>query len=105
MSDIEIIFTTICLVIILRIIYAGFTGGSDSSPSNAYQLKRLEKKLDLILQNLGIEFKEPPVDGVTELLIAGNKIGAIKKYREQHPEFGLKEAKDAVEMMAKDLGI
>jgi ribosomal protein L7/L12 len=66
------------------------------------QLVRLERKVDLILAHLGIDYVEttppcrlsPEVQAVAR--IPGQKIFAIKLYREQ-TGVGLKEAKDAVE--------
>jgi ribosomal protein L7/L12 len=82
------------------------------------QADRLERKVDLILEHLGIDasaatpirpgaiagdpartgadgaFGLPP--GVSDLLLQGRKINAIKLYREA-TGVGLKDAKDAVE--------
>jgi hypothetical protein len=66
------------------------------------QLVRLEKKVDLILKHLGIEYAEetptcplsPEVQAVARN--PARKIEAIKLHREQ-TGVGLKEAKDAVE--------
>lgn len=41
-------------------------------------------------------------DGVREMLTAGNKIGAIKVYREA-THLGLKESKDAVELIENEM--
>jgi hypothetical protein len=56
----------------------------------------LEQKLDLLLQHAGIQYipRFPPA--ATEALLAGDKIKAIKLYREATGA-GLAEAKDAVE--------
>lgn len=72
-----------------------FTGGDRA------QLIRLEKKVDLILKHLGLEYVETTICGlspeVQELARnPGQKIQAIKLHREQ-TGVGLKEAKDAVE--------
>jgi hypothetical protein len=60
------------------------------------RLKRLEHKVDLILDKLGIEDTTGPSDRVRRLAAEGRKIEAIKAYREEMGG-GLKEAKDAVE--------
>ena len=62
----------------------------------AQRLDRVERKVDLILDNLGINVQPLVIDGVAELLAAGRKIEAIKLYRER-TGMGLKEAKDAVD--------
>ena len=74
------------------------------SPSLHRQLQRIEGKLDLILQHLGLEFPEQAqdswMDEVQALANSGRKIEAIKVYREA-TGVGLKEAKDAVEAMMR----
>lgn len=87
----------------LEVLLSG--GGSSRhqfSGGDRRQLIRLEKKVDLILQHLGIEFKDdcPPSSlssAVQELARnPSQKIQAIRLHREQ-TGVGLKEAKDAVE--------
>jgi len=57
---------------------------------------RLERKVDLILKHLGIDPNQGVDEKIMELMKAGQKIEAIKLYREQ-TGVGLKEAKDYVE--------
>ena len=57
---------------------------------------RLERKLDLILEHLGIDPHQGVDERILELMRSGQKIEAIKLYREQTGT-GLKEAKDYVE--------
>lgn len=64
------------------------------------RLSRLEHKLDLVLEHLGIEDDWPDdLAEVRELIHANKLINAIKAYR-QVTGASLKEAKDAVEQMA-----
>ena len=64
------------------------------------RLSRLEHKLDLVLEHLGIEDDLPDdLAEVRELIHANKLIAAIKAYR-QVTGASLKEAKDAVEQMA-----
>lgn len=67
------------------------------------QVAAMNRKLDLILANLGIEYAEPVHAVVAEHIAAGNKIAAIKAYREQ-TGVGLAEAKREVEALARTLG-
>ena len=63
------------------------------------QLARVERKLDLILKQLGLETKltvETPAR-VQELALTGRKVEAIRVLRETNPWMGLKEAKHYVE--------
>ncbi|QLY29985.1 hypothetical protein [Nocardia huaxiensis] len=63
------------------------------------KIDRLERKLDLILEHLGIPDPTVPYDyaEIDELLRQGKAIHAIKMYRELVPGASLLEAKDAVE--------
>ena len=64
------------------------------------RLRRIDRKLEMIVQELGIELPETVVSclssEVCRLAENGEKIEAIKLHREQ-TGVGLKEAKDAVE--------
>jgi hypothetical protein len=69
---------------------------STSSSDNLQRLRRIERKVDLILSHLGIDPSQGVSQQVMEHMKAGQKIQAIKAYREQTGA-GLKEAKDHVE--------
>ncbi|TMD48421.1 MAG: hypothetical protein E6I93_13480 [Chloroflexi bacterium] len=73
------------------------------------RLLMLERKVDFLFSELDLEAKfqeflaaavPPRMDDVVALLRQGNKIGAIKLYQEKMG-VGLREAKDAVELMQK----
>lgn len=75
-----------------------------AAPADNY--RRLDEKINLILQRLEIPFV-PPQDTafyaeIRSLLWAGQKIEAVKRYRESF-NVGLKEAKDAVEAIEKEM--
>jgi hypothetical protein len=102
-TDYVIIGLIVSLIIspIVRLLAVGSAASTDWRPSDAYRLFRLERKLDLILKHLGIEYAEPAAPGglseeVRRLAHSATKIRAIKLHREQ-TGLGLKEAKDAVE--------
>ncbi|MFF2196237.1 ribosomal protein L7/L12 [Streptomyces sp. NPDC058157] len=60
---------------------------------------RLERRLGLVLEHLGIEEPEPAgLDGVRALMREGRTVSAIKAYREITGA-GLAEAKQAVESL------
>lgn len=67
-------------------------GGANLAP----RLRSLERKVDLILGSLGIDPNQGVDKQVAELARSGQKIEAIKLYREISG-VGLKEAKDYVE--------
>jgi len=66
------------------------------SPKARGNNSRLERKVDLILKHLGIDPNQGVDEKIMELMKSGQKIEAIKLYREQ-TGVGLKEAKDYVE--------
>lgn len=63
------------------------------------RLGLLERKIDAVLEHLGVPIIEPGFEQVEELLRQGRKIQAIKVYRERTGA-GLAEAKDAVERLS-----
>jgi hypothetical protein len=83
-----------------------FFGGRRGIPEpQARRLAAIERKLDLIMENLGIEEPAPEVDAeVLRELQAGRKIQAIKAYRAA-TGVGLKEAKDDVEAVGRRYGL
>lgn len=69
------------------------------------RLEAVERKLNLIMARLEIHEPEPDVPGaILEELLKGHKIQAIKEYRAATGA-GLKEAKDAVELIARQRGL
>ena len=62
-------------------------------------LLRLERKIDLILEHLGLDLNQGVREKIMEIMKADKKIEAIKIYREQTGA-GLKEAKDYVESLS-----
>jgi hypothetical protein len=83
---------TIWLVLILGL----FLMAQYLSTTTNGSSKRLERKVDLILKHLGLDPYQDVNPQVIELLKSGQKIQAIKLYREQTGA-GLKDAKDYVE--------
>jgi ribosomal protein L7/L12 len=76
---------------------------SDNSLSLRYQLNRVEAKLDLLLRQAGLALPVDPLDTeVKNLLRANQNIAAIRLVR-QTTGMGLKDAKDWVEMIAKEV--
>lgn len=69
-----------------------------ASGGNEARLARLEAKVNLVLDKLGVEH-DTPSDEVRLYLARGMKINAIKAYRDQNPGVGLREAKEAVDAM------
>ena len=92
-------------------VFAGMGGFfSRSSASNdQVRLVRLEAKLNLLLDRLGVEHDVPssehdaPGEEVRDWVLKGRKINAIKAYRDQNRRVGLKEAKDIVEALEQQM--
>ena len=82
------------LVAILVLVLLSMLGRGGSG--NSTRLGAIERKLNLILANLGIDPCQGLDAQIVELMKTGQKIQAIKLYREQ-TGVGLKEAKDYVE--------
>jgi hypothetical protein len=92
MSDINLFIQIIFTLAIGFVLGKSFTGAASSSE------KILDKKLDAIIEHLGISFdpyKNIPSSILDELTL-GNKTKAIKLYRE-FSGAGLIEAKEAIE--------
>ncbi|MFF5175870.1 hypothetical protein ACFY3U_25050 [Micromonospora sp. NPDC000089] len=64
----------------------------------AWRLGEIERRLTLVMDQLGVVDEGPTLPGVREQLASGNKIKAIKAYREATGA-DLRTAKDAVEAM------
>lgn len=65
----------------------------------------LEQQLQVLYRHLGIQYSDPAsLDDVGAALSQGNKLEAIKLYREKTGT-GLAEAKAAVENLARKLGL
>lgn len=63
------------------------------------RVARVERKLDLVLEHLGLDGEDPRMGEVVSLVRTDKKIQAIKVYREITGA-GLKEAKEAVDRLA-----
>ncbi|MEN3611719.1 hypothetical protein AAH979_19440 [Plantactinospora sp. ZYX-F-223] len=68
------------------------------------RLRRVETKLDLVLGHLGLALPEPALPQVVAHLERGEKIAAVKAYREATGD-GLREAKEAVDRLAAQRGL
>ncbi|MEU0551468.1 MULTISPECIES: ribosomal protein L7/L12 [unclassified Micromonospora] len=96
----------IAVVLSLVLVFLVAGGGRRSDADQlARRLAVVERKLDLIMAHLDIHEPELEAPGaVLQELLAGRKIQAIKAYREA-TGVGLREAKDAVELLARQRGL
>ncbi len=63
-------------------------------------LARLERMLDAALARLSVTYNDESADPVRNLVRSGEQIAAIKRYRDEHPGVGLREAKAMVDAIA-----
>ncbi len=89
MADMNLTLTCLLIASILLLFW---TSGRD----NSVHLTRIERKVDLLLTHLKIDPTQGVNQEILELLRSGQKIEAIKRYREQTGS-GLRETKDYVE--------
>ena len=70
------------------------------------QVAELDRKMTFLLRHLGIQYvnARPPPDDVERLVLAGDRIGAVKLYQSRHA-VGLVQAKHAVDDIAARLGV
>lgn len=63
------------------------------------RVERLEKQLLVVSEKVGVPMEDPRAgisDEVAELVRAGDRMGAMKKYRELNPGASVDEAKAAI---------
>jgi ribosomal protein L7/L12 len=97
----DILATVALVVLLVGLILLGLAGSSNARREQqraAARLTVIDRKLDAIVAHLGISMpdREPP--GVLRLVLAGEKIAAIKPYREATGA-SLLDAKNAVEVI------
>ncbi len=99
----------LAVALAFAVVALGFSGVALTRPSNGPEVERklalIDRRLNLIMEHLDIAEPQPPaVPSVVQELEQGRKIQAIKLYREQ-TGVGLREAKDAVEEIARQRGL
>jgi len=63
------------------------------------RVERLEKQLLAVSEKVGVPMEDPRAgiaDEVVELVRAGDRMGAMRKYRELNPDASVDEAKQAI---------
>jgi hypothetical protein len=70
------------------------------------EVKSLDRKVTFLLRHLGVEYRDPspPSDEVAQLVIQGDKVGAIRLFMKKHG-VDLLQAKQAVDDIAGRLGL
>ncbi|EPD56180.1 MULTISPECIES: ribosomal protein L7/L12 [Streptomyces] len=86
------------LALIILLVLFGIGSIENRISRQDKRMARVEHKLDLVLDHLGLSEPEPWSAEIDALLREGKKIQAIKVYREATGA-GLKEAKEAVDRL------
>ena len=102
---IEIAFMTPLLAIldladyaVIAVIVVVFAGGASFAARQQLNLHRVERKLDALLKQQGIELPSPLSPEVQRMARdPSKKIAAIRLHREQNPGLSLADAKREVE--------
>jgi ribosomal protein L7/L12 len=76
----------------------GLFGSSQNPAPFDARLRAIERKLDIIMNSLGLAAEQADMEPMRDLVRQGRKIEAIKLYREQTGA-GLAEAKEAVDRL------
>jgi ribosomal protein L7/L12 len=94
-------YTLIGLAIAVVLGLVAVTAANSRRETDRLQIRLalVERKLDAMLDHLGVEVSEPHLKQVEALLGQGKTIEAIKVYREATGA-GLREAKEAVDRLS-----
>jgi hypothetical protein len=84
---------------ILVLVAVGVSVNRREPERHQVRLALVERKLDALLDHLGVEVPEPHLQQVEAMLRQGKTVQAIKAYREATGA-GLREAKDAVDRLS-----
>lgn len=74
----------------------GLFGSSQSPATFDARLRAIERKLDIIMNSLGLAAEQDNMETLRNLVRQGRKIEAIKQYREE-TGVGLAEAKAVID--------
>ena len=66
----------------------------------------VHRKVDFLLRHLNVQFQDvrPPPNDIEQLIIASDRIGAMRLYQQRF-NVGMADAKRAIEEMAAKLGL
>jgi ribosomal protein L7/L12 len=94
-------YTLVGLAVAVVLVLSAVSASTNRREARQHQLRLalVERKLDAVLEQLGVAVPEPHLERVEALLREGRNIEAIKTYREATGA-GLREAKDAVDRIS-----
>ncbi|MEV4478527.1 hypothetical protein [Micromonospora coxensis] len=93
-------FTLALLLVLSLTLLLAQSARTGRRDATALRLAEIERRLDLVMRHLGVVDRGPALPGVREHLARGEKIQAIKAYREATGA-DLRTAKEAVEAMTE----
>lgn len=99
-----LIFVMLLLAAAVLLLASASVSRAGDQARTARRLAAIERRVRAVMDHLGVVEPEPVLPQVVTELEGGRKIEAIKVYRDLTGA-GLKEAKDAVEAMARDRGL
>jgi uncharacterized protein HemX len=94
------IFTTIGVVLILIILLTNITRPQSR---NDWRISQIERKLDLILQQLNLDNTDPSLEAIRNQLSRNKKVEAVKMFREMNPGISLKDATNSVDAIDREM--
>ncbi|GGM32876.1 hypothetical protein ACFQBY_07930 [Promicromonospora citrea] len=95
--------TIVLTIIVLLVVSLWFTVTGHRTAQRS-ETDRLERKLDAVMEHLGVAEPWPAgIEEVDRLILEGKRVEAVKRYRELTGD-GLLDAKNAVDRRARGLG-
>jgi ribosomal protein L7/L12 len=94
------IFTAIGVLLILIILLIIL---SRPQSRNDWRISQVERKLDIILQQLGIDTSDASLEVVKSQLARNKKVEALKIFREINPGISLKDAVSSVDAIEREM--
>lgn len=96
----DVLFLGLLVVGAVLIVAGAVTARRREVEHHRARLAAVERKLDAVLDHLGIDRERPELRTVEELLAQGKTVAAVKAYRDATGA-GLVEAKTAVDRLAE----
>jgi ribosomal protein L7/L12 len=72
-------------------------------PRNDWRISQIERKLDLIIQQLDVNITDTSLEAVRSQLARNKKVEALKIFREINPGISLKDAVSSVDVIEREM--
>jgi ribosomal protein L7/L12 len=70
---------------------------------NDWRISQIERKLDLIIQQLDVNITDTSLEAVRSQLARNKKVEALKIFREINPGISLKDAVSSVDVIEREM--